>query len=61
MYGPNGFRETELEARTFQNVLTATHEGADNPLKEEVARLSRKFHTTFNITTTTEFGPEEHD
>ena len=61
MYGPNGFRETELEARTFQNVLTATHEGAGNLLKEEVARLSRKFHTTFNITTTTEFDPEEHD
>ena len=27
MYGPNGFRETEPEARTFQNVLTATFEG----------------------------------
>jgi hypothetical protein len=25
MYGPNGFRATEPEARTFQNVLTATH------------------------------------
>jgi len=61
MYGPNGFRETELEARTFQNVLTATHEGAENPLADEVARIGSTFQTTFNIATTTQFGPEEHD
>lgn len=61
MYGPNGFRETELQARTFQNVLTATHEGADNPLKEEIARIASRFHTTFNIATTAEYSPEEHD
>ena len=61
MYGPNGFRETELEARTFQNVLTATHEGAENLLKSEIGNISRTFHTTFNIATTTEFGAEEHD
>jgi prephenate dehydrogenase len=61
MYGPNGFRETEREARTFQNVLTATHEGSDNPLKEELGSITSTFHTKFNIATTTEFGPEEHD
>jgi prephenate dehydrogenase len=61
MYGPNGFRETELKVRTFQNVLTATHEGADNPAKEDVARLTSAFHARFNITTTAEFTPEEHD
>jgi prephenate dehydrogenase len=49
MYGPNGFRETEPEARTFQNVLTATHEGAHNVLKSEVENISRTFHTKFNI------------
>lgn len=61
MYGPNGFRETEPEARTFQNVLTGTHEGLDNPLNEEISRVNGSFHTTFNIATTTEFGAEEHD
>lgn len=61
MYGPNGFRETEPEARTFQNVLTATHEGSDNLLKEELARITSTFRTTFNIATTTKFGAEEHD
>jgi prephenate dehydrogenase len=61
MYGPNGFRETEPEARTFQNVLTATHEGAENPIKENTAAISSTFYTTFNIATTTQFGPEEHD
>jgi len=61
MYGPNGFRETEPEARTFQNVLTTTHEGPTNPLMEEIARLTYIFETTFNIGTTTRFGPEEHD
>ena len=61
MYGPNGFRETEPEARTFQNILTATYEGSDNPLIEKMASFGRTFHATFNIATTNEFGPEEHD
>jgi prephenate dehydrogenase len=61
MYGPNGFRETEVEARTFQNVLTATHEGADNPLKSEIENISHTFQTKFNIATTTKFDAEEHD
>jgi len=61
MYGPNGFRETELEARTFQNVLTATHEGSDSPLEKEIAKIISAFQATFNIATTSVFGPEEHD
>lgn len=61
MYGPNGFRETEPEARTFQNVLTATHEASDSLLKDELSTLIGMFHTTFNIATTTQFNPEEHD
>jgi prephenate dehydrogenase len=61
MYGPNGFRGTEPEARTFQNVLTATHEGAENRIKEKIDTISSTFHKTFNITTTNQFGPEEHD
>ncbi|HSE19633.1 MAG TPA: hypothetical protein VLB46_21420 [Pyrinomonadaceae bacterium] len=61
MYGPNGFRETELEARTFQNVLTATHEGLDNPLQDAIARITSTFHTTFNIRTTKQFNPDAHD
>lgn len=61
MYGPNGFRETEPEARTFKNVLTATHEGANNSLEEELARITETFNAKFNIATTTQFGPEEHD
>jgi len=61
MYGPNGFRETEVEARTFQNVLTATHEAPDNPLQKEISNLTGTFHTKFNIATTTQFSPEEHD
>jgi prephenate dehydrogenase len=61
MYGPNGFRETEIEARTFQNVLTATHEGLGNPLEKEIAKITSAFHATFNIVTTAAFSPEEHD
>ncbi len=61
MYGPNGFRATESEARTFQNILTATHEGARHPLAKEVDQLSKTFRDTFNITTTIAFDPEEHD
>lgn len=61
MYGPNGFRATEPEARTFQNVLTATDEGREHPLAEEVANISVAFRSAFNITTTDEFNPEQHD
>ena len=61
MYGPNGFRETEREARTFQNVLTAMHEAPGSPAKEEAATIARTFKTTFNIATTTEYNPEQHD
>lgn len=61
MYGPNGFRATEPEARTFQNVLTATVEGSDHPLAEEVARIGDAFRSAFNITTTDAFNPEQHD
>ena len=61
MYGPNGFRETEPEARTFQNVLTATYAGADHPLDDEVATIVDLFLTQFNIRTTASFTPDEHD
>ena len=61
MYGPNGFRETEPEARTFQNVLTATYCGTNHSLTEEVGELSGAFLGKFNIKTTTDFDPDEHD
>jgi prephenate dehydrogenase len=61
MYGPNGFRETEPEARTFQNVLTATYPGANHSLDEELAKISQSFLTRFNIKTTGYFTPDEHD
>src|SRR6266540_1813817 len=61
MYGPNGFRAIEPEARTFQNILTATYEGARHPLAKEMDQLSKTFRDTFNITTTIAFDPEEHD
>jgi prephenate dehydrogenase len=61
MYGPNGFRATEPEARTFQNVLTAMSEGLEHPLAEEVAQISGAFRNAFNITTTNAFSPEQHD
>ena len=61
MYGPNGFRATEPEARTFQNILTATDEGSEHPLAEEVAQISDAFRSAFNITTTDAFNPEQHD
>src|SRR6266576_6856244 len=61
MYGPNGFRATEPEARTFQNLLTATHESSDHPLTGEVAQIGDAFRTALNITTTETFNPEEHD
>ena len=61
MYGPNGFRQTEAEARTFQNVHTATHSGAKHPLDDELALISNLFLTRFNIGTTSSFNPDEHD
>ena len=61
MYGPNGFRETEREARTFQNVLTAMHEAPGNPAKAVATTIASTFKTTFNISTTTEYNPEQHD
>ena len=61
MYGPNGFRETEPEARTFQNVLTATYAGASHPLDEELTEILNLFLTRFNIRTTASFNPDEHD
>ena len=61
MYGPNGFRETEPEARTFQNVLTALHSGEQHDVTDEVKDLSDRFLTRFNITTTASFNPDEHD
>jgi prephenate dehydrogenase len=61
MYGPNGFRETEAEARTFQNVLTATYSGAKHPLDDELPAITNMFLTRFNIRTTASFNPDEHD
>jgi prephenate dehydrogenase len=61
MYGPNGFRETEPEARTFQNVLTATYAGTNHPLDDELTSIINLFLTEFNIRTTTSFTPDEHD
>lgn len=61
MYGPNGFRETEPEARTFQNVLTSTHAGAEHPLDDELTTIANSFHTRFNISTVDRFDPDEHD
>ena len=61
MYGPNGFRKTEPEARTFQNVLTATYAGANHPLDDELTTIIDLFLTKFNIRTTASFNPDEHD
>jgi prephenate dehydrogenase len=61
MYGPNGFRGTEPEARTFQNILTASFEGREHPLSEEVSRTAELFQSKFNIMTTSTFDPDEHD
>ena len=61
MYGPNGFRATEPEARTFQNILTATHEGSHHSLTNELQEFSKAFQENFNIETTMAFDPEEHD
>jgi prephenate dehydrogenase len=61
MYGPNGFRETEAEARTFQNVLTATYSSTNHPLDDELTTITNLFLTRFNIRTTASFNPDEHD
>lgn len=61
MYGPNGFRSDEREAQTFRNILTATAEGAQHPLTEEVAQIVEAFQQKFGIETTTAFDPEQHD
>ena len=61
MYGPNGFRETEPEARTFQNVLTATYEAPEHQLSDEVSEIAALFRSRFNIVTTSTFDPDEHD
>ena len=61
MYGPNGFRETEPEARTFQNVQTATHEGSLHSLQKELSQIAGCFLTRFNISTTNSFDPDRHD
>jgi len=61
MYGPNGFRETEAEARTFQNVLTATHEGNRHSLAGEVSDIAALFQSKFNIKTISSFSPDAHD
>ena len=61
MYGPNGFRETEAEARTFQNVLTSLYSGLEHQLEQEVDEITTLFLERFNITTTTRFDPDEHD
>lgn len=61
MYGPNGFRSTEPEAGTFQNILTATYEGDRHPLAREVKLISDALRSRFNITTSTAFDPEDHD
>ena len=61
MYGPNGFRANEQEARTFRNILTATAEGTQHPLADEVAQIGNAFRSRLGIETTTAFDPEEHD
>ena len=61
MYGPNGFRSDEREARTFRNILTATAEGAKHSLTEEIAQIVEAFQQKFSIDTTTAFDPEQHD
>ena len=61
MYGPNGFRQTEPEARTFQNVLTAMFQGREHPLIDEVTGITELFRIRFNIGTINLFNPDEHD
>ena len=61
MYGPNGFRETEAESRTFQNVLTGMYQGIEHSLDGEISEIAKLFVQRFNITTTTNFNPDDHD
>ena len=61
MYGPNGFQAKEQEAITFRNILTATTEGAQHQLADEVAEIRKAFRDRLSIETTTAFNPEEHD
>jgi hypothetical protein len=61
MYGPNGFRSTEAEARTFRNILTATQEGGAHPVSRDVARVGGAFRRHLNIETVDDFTPDEHD
>src|SRR2546425_11197556 len=61
MYGRNGFRSDEREPRTFRNILTATAEGANHSLTEEIAQIVAAFQQKFSIDTTTAFDPEQHD
>src|SRR5437588_10980933 len=61
MYGPNGFRSDEREARTFRNILTATAEGAQHPLADEVGEIVEAFRNLLSIETITEIDAEEQD
>ncbi|HYE58645.1 MAG TPA: hypothetical protein VD948_09075, partial [Rhodothermales bacterium] len=61
MYGPNGFRAHEPEARTFQNILAGVWEAPGHPISREVARLAAAFWRTFHIATTSAFDAEAHD
>lgn len=61
MYGPNGFQAKDQESMTFRNILTATTEGANHPLADEVAEIENAFRDRLSIETATDFDPEEHD
>jgi prephenate dehydrogenase len=61
MYGPNGFRAKERESETFRNILTATVDGSQHAVAEEIATVKKMFHRKLSIETTTANGPEEHD
>lgn len=61
MYGPNGFRAKEHEARTFRNILTAIIADRAHRIAAEVAAASDAFQSKLGISTTTDFDPEQHD
>jgi prephenate dehydrogenase len=61
MYGPNGFRAKEREAGTFQNILTATLDGVDHRVADEVTEISEAFQRELSIGTTSAFDPAAHD
>jgi hypothetical protein len=42
-------------------VLTATFEGREHPLMDELSGIAELFRTRFNIVTTNKFNPDEHD